>query len=249
MNVLIIDDEKNSAEVLQLLIGQNCNDVTIIAVEHSAEEGINSILNLKPDLVFLDIEMPTATGFDVIKATQSIHYEIIFTTAYEHYAVKAFKANAVDYLLKPIDVDELMSAIKNAQLRMETKNTNNVNTAQFESLLKKMGFSTKKISIPTNRGVILVEADEIIHLVSDSNYTTVFLNGGRKILISKTLKSMEEQLKDYNFCRVHNTYLVNINKVESYIKGDGGTLILKDNFSIPVSRAHKQKLLDKIGLH
>ena len=247
MNAIIIDDEKNGIEVLQLLIMEHCKNVKVIAVEDSAEGGINAILNLKPDLVYLDIEMPTATGFDVIEATRAIPYEIIFTTAYEHYAIKAFKAQAVDYLLKPIDIEDLITATKNAQLKIEAKNKNNESN-QFELLLRKINYTSKKILIPTSEGIIIVAADDIIHLQSDSNYTNVFLKDGRKILISKTLKSMEMQLKDYHFCRVHSAHLVNIDEIDKYIKGDGGTLILKNKASIPVSRVHRQELLNKIGL-
>jgi two-component system, LytTR family, response regulator len=247
IKAIIIDDEKNGAEVLQLLIQQNCEAVEIIAIEYSAEAGIMSILNLKPDLVFLDIEMPTATGFDVIEATKENDYEIIFTTAYEHYAIKALKANAVDYLLKPIDVEELINAVNTAKMKITDKQKNNYGQ-QLELLLKKMAFTAKKIAIPTGEGIMLVATEDIIQMESDSNYTNVFLKDGRKILISKTLKCMEEQLKNQHFLRVHSAHLININEIERYIRGDGGQLILKNNLSIPVSRAHKQELLNMLGL-
>jgi two-component system, LytTR family, response regulator len=229
------------------LIQQNCDAVEIIAIEYSPEAGIMSILNLKPDLVFLDIEMPTATGFDVIEATKENDYEIIFTTAYEHYAIKALKANAVDYLLKPIDVEELINAVNTAKIKITDKQKNDYGQ-QLELLLKKMAFTAKKVAIPTGEGIMLVATDDIVQMESDSNYTNVFLKDGRKILISKTLKCMEEQLKNQHFLRVHSAHLININEIERYIRGDGGQLILKNNLSIPVSRAHKQELLNMLGL-
>ncbi len=248
ITAIIIDDEKNGAEVLQLLIEQYFTHINIIAIEHSAETGIDAILKLKPELVFLDIEMPTATGFDVIKSTNTVDYEIIFTTAYDHYAIKAFKTHAIDYLLKPIDISELEAAIKNVEIKLEVnKDHHNIKNA-LELLLKKTAISTKKISIPTNQGVIFVNADDIIYLESDSNYTKVFFKDNRKILISKTLKSMEQQLKEYNYFRVHSSYLVNIKEIEKYIKGDGGTLILKNSVSIPVSRSYKQALIDELRI-
>jgi len=246
MNAIIIDDEKTGAKGLQVLLKKNCSDITVIAVEHSAEEGINSILRLKPDLVFLDIEMPGGTGFDVIEATREVNYEVVFTTAYEHYAIKAFKTQAVDYLLKPIDTDELVRAAGNVRLKIE-KNTAIHLNGKLEMLLKTVGVQTKKIHIPTNKGVTLVDPAEIIYLESDSNYTSIFLKSGQKFLISKTLKSLEERLNPVDFCRVHSAYLVNLNEIEQYVRGDGGTLVMKNKTSIPVSRSHKQTLMDMLG--
>jgi two-component system, LytTR family, response regulator len=247
IKAIIIDDEKNGAEVLQLLLEQNCTHIEIISVNYTPESGIENILKLKPDLIFLDIEMPTATGFDVIAATKEIDYEIIFTTAYEHYAIKALKANAVDYLLKPIDVEELIKAVETAKNKIATK-YNNHYQHHLSTLLEKISYTSKKVAIPTSDGVMLVTSDEISHLESDSNYTNVYFKNGKKILISKTLKSMEEQLKHLHFIRVHSTHLVNTNEIDRYIRGDGGHVILKDNTSIPVSRSHKQDLLNFLGL-
>jgi two-component system, LytTR family, response regulator len=247
MKAIIIDDEKNGAEVLQLLLEQNCPNVEIISINYTPESGIEQILKLKPDLVFLDIEMPTASGFDVIAATKEMDYEIIFTTAYEHYAIKAMKANAVDYLLKPIDIDELINSVESARIKIEEKQKNNYGE-QLESLLKKIAFTAKKIALPTSDGIMLVATAEIIHLESDSNYTTVYLKDARKILISKTLKSLEEQMKNQHFLRVHSAHLINLNEIDRYIRGDGGHLILKNGISIPVSRAHKQELMEMLGL-
>ncbi len=245
MKAIIIDDEKIGAETLQLLLQQYCTEVTIAAVVHSPEEGIHCIKELKPDLVFLDIEMPTATGFDVIQATDKLSYELIFTTAYENYAIRAFKAQAVDYLLKPIDTDELVAAVKNATARIETKKANSDNISRLDELLKN---TNKKIQIPTNAGTLVIGANEIIRMESDSNYTNIFLKDGRKILVSKTLKSMAEKLKGLNFQRVHRAHLVNLDELERYIKGDGGTVVLKDRTAIPVARIHKTELLARIGM-
>lgn len=246
MNVLIIDDEKNGVTSLQLLLKKYCTGVNVIGLAYSAEEGIARILDLKPDLIFLDIEMPASTGFDVINATSQAHdYEVIFTTAYDQYAIKAFKAHAVDYLLKPIDSDELKAAIREAERKIQLKRAEG-SKSEVEVLLKNLAYSSKKISIPTSEGLILVNAEAILYLKSESNYTMVFLKNEQRILVSKTLKSMEDQLKYYSFCRVHTSYLININEVEKYLKGDGGTIILKNKVSIPVSRSYKQDLLNKL---
>lgn len=248
MNAIIIDDEKIGAETLQLLIQQHCSHVNITAVLHSPAEGISAIQELKPDLVFLDIEMPTATGFEVIAATDKEEYEIIFTTAYENYAIRAFKSQAVDYLLKPIDTDELVNAVKLAAARIASKKESRSTMAQLENFRKSNMEAAKKISIPTSQGVLVLDASNIIRLESDSNYTNIFLKDGRKILVSKTLKSMEKKLQGFSFLRVHKTHLINLTELNRYIRGDGGTVILKDEAIIPVSRMHKAELLIRLGL-
>lgn len=247
MNALIIDDEKRGAEVLKLLIEKYCPQVKLIGVFYGAEEAIEGILNLKPDLIFLDIELPTATGFDIIEATKSESYAVIFTTAYEHYAIKAFKTQAVDYLLKPIDVNELQVAIKNAELKVRLQ-TQDKALGSLKATTNLFSNSIQRITLPTLTGINLVTANEILYLESDSNYTTFYLKDKSKLVVSKTLKVMEEQLKDLPFLRVHHSFVVNLAAIDQYIKGDGGTIILKTKVSIPVSRTFKAGLLKKLGI-
>jgi two-component system LytT family response regulator len=247
IKAIIVDDEKDGAEVLQFLIQQNCSNIQILSLEHSVESAISAIQKHKPDLVFMDIEMPTGTGFDVIQNTNEIGYETIFITAYEHYAIKAFKTNAIDYLLKPVDVDELINAVKNAEKRINTSNKNN-NTA-IEALILNAIQKSKKISIPSQDGILWVDLDDIIRFEADSNYTHVYVKNRKKIMVAKTLKSFEDQLLNTVFCRVHSTHLINLNEIEKYIKGDGGIVVLKDNSNIPVSRANKAELLAKLNLY
>lgn len=246
MKALIIDDEKTGASGLKILLEQHCSAVEVKGIEHSAQDGIRRILELQPDLVFLDIEMSPDTGFDVIEATRHLPYQVIFTTAYDSYAIKAFKAQAVDYLLKPIDVAELKAAVKLALQRAQ--GNAGLLSEQLTSLLKNIKDPARKIALATGSGVTLVSPAEILYLESDSNYTTVFLKSGGKVLVSRTLKSFEEKLDHPDFCRVHAGYIVNMKEVERYVKGDGGSLILSDKSCIPVSRAHKQQLLDRIGI-
>lgn len=246
MKALIIDDEKTGAAGLKVLIEQHCQEITLEGMEHSAPDGIRRILETEPDLVFLDIEMSPDTGFDVIEATKGLDYHVIFTTAYDSYAIKAFKTQAVDYLLKPIDVDELKQAVKNALKRAQK--TQSISNTQLDALIKNMRDPLKKIPLPTGNGIVLVAIDDILYFESDSNYTQVFLKSGNKMLISKTLKSFDEKLSDQYFCRVHAAFIVNLNEIDRYMKGDGGTLIMKNKSSIPVSRAYKQGLLDRIKL-
>jgi two-component system LytT family response regulator len=247
INAIIIDDEKDGAEVLEILIKQNCPNVNVISIDHSVAGAILSIKNLKPDLVFLDIEMPTGTGFDVVQETKELDYEIIFITAYEHYAIKAFKTNAIDYLLKPIDIDELIVAVKNAEKRISVSEKKQTN--QIESLILSTMNKSRKISIPSQEGIFWIDLEDLIRLEAESNYTHVYLKNKKKFIVAKTLKSFEEQLNGSNFCRIHSTHLINLNEVERYIKGDGGIVILKDLSSLPVSRANKNELLKKLNLY
>ena len=245
MKAIIIDDEKNGAEVLKLLLEQNCPSVKIEAVEYSPEDGIKAIQQYKPDVVFLDIEMPMSTGFDVIEATKQFNYEVIFTTAYEQYAIKALKVHAADYILKPIDVDELIEAVSKTEKRISDKKK--TVPENFEELVLNVINKNRKISIPAQDGIILVDVADVIRLEAESNYTHFFLKDRKKITASKTLKSFEDQLLKNNFCRVHSAHLVNLAYVEKYVKGDGGMLILKDSTNIPVSRANKNELTEKLG--
>ncbi len=247
INAIIVDDERDGAEVLQFLIKQNCPQVNIISIEHSVEKAITTIQSKKPNLIFLDIEMPTGTGFDVIQHTRDIGYETIFITAYEHYAIKAFKTNAIDYLLKPIDVDELINAVSNAEKRIKSSNKNN--NAAIESLILSAIQKNKKISIPSQDGIMWVDLDDIIRFEADSNYTHVYIKNKKKMMIAKTLKSFEDQLSNTMFCRIHSAHLINLNEIEKYIKGDGGIIVLKDGSNIPVSRANKVELLAKLNLY
>lgn len=247
IKAIIVDDEKDGAEVLQFLIQQNCSNIQILSLEHSVESAISAIQKHKPDLVFMDIEMPTGTGFDVIQNTNEIGYETIFITAYEHYAIKAFKTNAIDYLLKPVDIDELTNAVKNAEKRISSSNKTN-NTA-IEALILGAIQKSKKISIPSQDGILWVDLEDIIRFEADSNYTHVYVKNRKKIMVAKTLKSFEDQLLNTVFCRVHSTHLINLNEIEKYIKGDGGIVVLKDNSNIPVSRANKAELLTKLNLY
>lgn len=245
IKTVIIDDEESGIVALKVLLEQNCPAVKVIATETDPEYGIDTILSLKPDLVFLDIEMPTATGFDVVEATRGLSYQVVFTTAYEHYAIKAFKAKAVDYLLKPVDVDELIAAVNNVEQRMHLNKS--VLPENLEEFILDVVNRNKKISIPSQEGMLLVDVSDIIRLEADSNYTHVYLKDKRRITAARTLKLFEKQLEKSNFCRVHSAHLVNLNEIDRYIKGDGGILIMKDKTNVPVSRANKNELIERIN--
>ena len=196
----------------------------------------------KPDLVFLDIEMPQMNGFEMLERLPQINFAVIFTTGYDQYAIKAFHFSALDYLLKPIEPKELINAVKKVEEQHYLPMAE-----QFEMLLKKInginsGFN--KIAVPTAEGFELIPATEVVYFEADDNYTHIFLKNKNKIIACRTLKKIEEQIQDYNFfVRVHNSYMVNLNEVIKYVRGEGGYLVMSDNSSVNVSRSRKDGLL------
>ena len=243
LKAIIIDDESYCCETIATFL-ESRDDIQIIAQCSNGIEGIEAIQKHKPDVVFLDVEMPKMNGFEMLQKLPSIQFEIIFTTSYDQYALKAIHLSAIDYLLKPIDEEELIHAIEKVRHR-----TNNPISQQLEILMQKLSEPNKKISkiaLPTLDGLEMTTIASIIYCESDSNYTIVHLKGANKIVVSKTLKEIEELLQDYSFVRVHRCFLVNINEVEKYKKGDGGYLILSNGASVDVSKNRKELLLSKL---
>lgn len=244
IRAIIVDDEPYCCDTLETMLERYCSDVELITVCHSGEEAIDAIKQYHPDLVFLDIEMPRMNGFDMLQKIGNIRFEIIFTTSFDQYALKAIRFSALDYLLKPIDKDDLQTAVQKVIQR-----TQKPITQQLQLLMQKLQQPTNpinKIALPTLEGLQMVQVDYILYCESESNYTTFFLKGKQKIIVSRTLKEMEELLTDYSFARVHNSYLVNLAEVDKYIKGEGGYLILNDGSTINVSASRKKLLLSKL---
>lgn len=247
IRAMIIDDEKHSCEALQILLQENCPQVIIAGLFTSSTEALERIKRDKPDLVFLDIEMPHINGFELLGQLTSIDFDIIFTTSYNQYAIKAFKFSAIDYLLKPIDREELMTAVDKV-----VKKQNPHIQQQLEMLLYKIKHPTvqvEKIALPTMQGLELVLINSIICCAANSNYTEFTLGDKKKMLVSRTLKEVEELLGDHAFVRVHNSYIVNINAIIRYIRGEGGYLIMSDGSKIDVSRSRKELLIQKLQHH
>lgn len=236
---VIVDDELNAIRTLEILIATHCPELEVIATASSVGDAVNTISSLKPDLVFLDIEMPTGSGFEVIERLKGQKFKLIFTTAYEQYAHKAFKVEAIDYLLKPIDREEL----KNAVAKVGTADSVNLSINELTKLLTANHNTDNKIAIPTNEGFTIVNAEEIVRVESDSNYSWFILNGDRRLLVSKTLKEAEVQLEKFGFIRVHNSHLINQNQIEKYVKTEGGYLVLKDGTEIPISKRKRLEVL------
>jgi len=243
IDTIIIDDEPYCCEMLSLLLQKHCPEVNVVGTCLTGMQAINEIQKKKPQLVFLDIEMPDMNGFDVLKKLYEINFQIIFATSYDQYAIKAIKFSALDYLLKPIDEEELKLAVKRT-----IQNLLPSVSQQLEILLQKIRPSlvNSKIALPTTEGLQMVPIDTIISCSSDSNYTIFFLKGKQKIVVSRTLKEIEELLDEYSFIRVHHSYLVNLDEVKKYIRGEGGYLLMSDGSSIDVSRSKKEFLLKKL---
>lgn len=245
IKVVIIDDELSGREILTCLVKEHFPQLNIVGEADSVERGYECIKKHKPDLVFLDINLSDGTGFNLIQKFTTIDFKIIFVTAYNEYAIKAIKYNAIDYILKPIDLDEFVSGVQKAidsfDEEKEEEASSTQEETQFAASAKK---SEKKIVLKTSESIYLVDIKNILRCSSESSYTTFFLYSGEKIMVSKTLREFEEVLVKYGFLRVHQSHLVNLSYVVRFDKRDGGSVILGDKTKVPVSHRRKQKLLD-----
>lgn len=241
---IIVDDEPYCCETLEIMIGNFCPGLKVEAVCRSGEEALAALTRFNPQLVFLDIEMPYMNGFEFLEKAGPIHFALIFTTSYDQYAIKAIRFSAMDYLLKPIDREELIQAVSKV-----TRHLQSPSEIQLEFLLQKINSSAapiKKIALPTMEGLQMVEMDSIVSCSSDNNYTHFHLKDNKKLTASRTMKDVEELLSDFSFVRVHNSFMVNLNEINKYVKGEGGYLIMSDGTSIDVSRSRKDLLLKKL---
>jgi two-component system, LytTR family, response regulator len=242
----IVDDEHDCCESLTMLLEKYCPEVKVLDICYSAEQAIQSIKEQTPQILFLDIEMPFMNGFELLEELGNVNFELIFTTSYNQYAIRAIRFSALDYLLKPIDRDELQKAVQKVAQRNQRPLPQ-----QFDLLLQKLKQPTipvTKIAIPTLEGFQLLAVETIISCESAGNYTHVFLTNKRKITASRILKEMEEMLENFPIIRVHHSYMININEVERYVRGEGGYLVMSDGSTINVSRNRKDFLLRKLSL-
>jgi two-component system, LytTR family, response regulator len=245
MIAVIIDDENKGRLALRQKIKDYCPDVEIIAEAENGEEGIQVIEEHKPQLVFLDIEMPKLNGFDMLNNLKDKNFHLIFTTAYDHYAIKAIKYSAFDYLLKPIDIEELKLCIEKIKTSKASIIKDQVDLLQNNMKNTKLIFN--KIAIPTLEGLCFYNIDELVTLEANSNYTNLFFIDGKKVLASKTLKDFEELLPNDTFFRPHHSHIINLKYMSKYIKGDGGQIELANGMMIDVSRRKKDEFLKLMG--
>lgn len=242
LKAVIVDDEKHSLETTEMLLSEHCSQIEILGKESKPEKGIKLIDKLKPNLVFLDIKMPGISGLEILNKLKYTNFETIFTTAYDHYAISAFKVGAIHYLLKPIDPKELIDAVQRAEQRLVDNNTD----ANFNEIVQMMSTLRKnKIALPSSTGIDFYDVDDIIRCESDSNYTKIFLKD-KQITISKTLKEIEKLLSSRDFLRIHHSHLINLDHLIKYIRGEGGSVILSNNDEILVSRNKKNDLMRRI---
>jgi two-component system LytT family response regulator len=239
IKAILIDDEKNALEMLEWQLQQYCPQITIVAQCRSAAEGIEAIREHRPELIFLDIEMPKQNGFELLESFPEPDFNVIFTTAYDKFAIKAFKYAALDFLLKPIDADDLTATIERYQ-----KKRSSVERSKIELLLQQLQPKRmQKIPLPTQDGILFVQPDDIVHFESSSNYCRIHFLNKQKLLIAKTLKEVEELLKEHSFYRVHNSHLINLSHISRYVKADGGYIEMVDGSNITISRQKKDEFV------
>lgn len=242
---IIVDDELKSRKSLQILLTDFCEDVEVAALCQNVADGIEAIKKHNPDVVFLDIQMQRETGFDLLTKINEITFDVIFTTAYSEYAIKAFQFSALDYLLKPIDIQDLNRAIEKVEKRSKSDITKKLNHL-LENLNSRQN-EIKKIALPTNDGLVFIKIEDIIYLEATSNYTIFHTIDKHNHMVSRTLKEYDTMLSDYNFYRIHKTHLINLNYIKKYVRGDGGYVILNNDVSLDVSKRKKAGFLQKLG--
>lgn len=240
IRAVIIDDEPHAAQVLQILLEKHCPGVIVEAVCHAAKEADKLVRTIKPQLVFLDIEMPHMNGFELLEKLAPVNFQVIFTTSYDQYAIKAIRFSALDYLLKPVDPQELKAAVSKSVA---------IVPGQLDILGEKMRQPpalSNRIALPTMEGLEMLPVDTILYCTANSNYTSLVLKDKQKLTVSRTLKEIEDMLEDYPFLRVHHSCLVNLHEIKKYIRGEGGTLLMSDGAELSVSRSRKDLLLKKL---
>jgi len=247
IKTILVDDEVHCLDTLNILLGDYCPEVKVLDKCQTADLALESIEKHKPDLVILDIEMPGMNGFELLENFEQIPFYVIFATGYDQYAIRAIKSNALDYLLKPIDSKELVAAIHKIKAQKELPLAEQIEMMKFQMKQRENGFT--KIAIPTVEGFELVAINEIIYCEAENNYTHFHLKNSKKKSACRTLKEIEEQLVGLSyFIRVHHSYLINLNEVNKYIRGEGGYLVMNDGSTVNVSRNRKEFLLKKLTI-
>ena len=242
IRAIIIDDEEESRNTISNILSKYCDNVSITGQAENVRGGLDLINKEKPDVVFLDIRMPDGTGFDLLEKVHEISFRVIFVTAHDQYALRAIKVSALDYILKPVDPQQLIDAVEKIK---EPPNDMETITHKINTLLRnKNGF--ERITLPTFEGFKFINIKDIIRCEADNNYTFFYLNSGEKILVTKTLKEYDETLSGVDFIRVHQSHLVNTKFIDRYIKGDGGSLVMADGSEVEVSRRRKEEFLRRM---
>lgn len=239
LRAILVEDEPSGMENLQWKLKTYCPEVEVIATCSSGEEAIKSIRRHLPDLLFLDIRLGDMTGFDVLKAVRHPSFEVIFTTSYDEYAIEAIKSSALDYLLKPLDVDELIDAVGKARVKF-------LQQAQVSNRLATQPGQPARMAFPISTGKLFLDVKNIIYAEADDNIALLHLPEKKQVKLTKPLSWVENQLEDFGFCRIHNSYLINFNQMTEFIRNDGGYVIMSDGKAISVSRRRKDEFLARM---
>ena len=242
--IIIIDDEPRARSSIEKIISSNISEVEIVATGEDVKSGVKVINKYQSDIVLLDINLPDGSGFDILNQLPQKNFKLIFITAYEEHALSAFKVSAIDYIVKPIDYTELVAAIERAKKEISSKNTEETIKNYFENAANKNN-KEKKIVLKTAESIHILKITDIIRCQADNNYTKFFLKGQKPIFVSNTLKEYDEILSNYNFFRTHQSHLVNLEHIIRFDKRDGGSIIMSDEGSVPVS-VRKRNLLIKV---
>ncbi|MCB0402648.1 MAG: response regulator transcription factor [Flavobacteriales bacterium] len=246
LKAIIVEDEEASRVTLNNYLARYCKNVDVLDMADSVKSGLNAIQKHQPDVVFLDIEMPFGNAFDLLESLNDINFEIIFVTAYRDYAIKALNLSAAYYILKPIDIDELINAVNKITERKK-EGEDVFHTRILMDNIKSNSLQHKKIVLPQMDGFEVIKVNEIIRAEADDNYTKFYLQGGKTYLVSKTLKHFDELLCEFDFIRVHKSHLVNLHHIAKYIKGKGGQVQMSDDSLVDVSPTRKKELIDKFS--
>lgn len=239
IKAVIIDDENKSVQTLSLMLNEYCPEIEVIGFAFSAVEGAKEIMNKKPDLVFLDVEMTGGSGFDLLESLPERNFNVIFVTAHDHYALKAIKYHAIDYILKPLDVEELKTAVTNFKSR---KKENKKAPSDIERLLEHLKIQrVKKVAVPTSSGIEYISVDEILYLTAERSYCKIVLTNKKSIFVSKSMNEIEELMPSENFFRIHKSHTVNLSYVKRHIRTDGGVAELTDGTKLYISRSKKDE--------
>ena len=248
LSCIIMDDESRNAQLLKKLVAAYCPRVMVLATETDAVKGLALIKEMQPQLLFLDIEMPHINGFEMLKQLEPVNFEVIFVTAYSHYAIEAFEHHAIGYLTKPVNTEKLVAAVNTASERIEQKSFSKNLFSLIESSAKPI--PVQKIPLSTTNGLVFVKLSEIMYCESNGNYTGFFLAGdnakgssNKPILVSRQLGEYEKLLPESDFTRIHDKYIINLSYIKEYIKGSGGDVVLENGKELPVASRRKEDFL------
>lgn len=243
IKVIIIDDEAKARRIIDALLKEYCPDVEVVAIAEDVPSGVIAINQHKPDMLFLDVEMPGYTGFQLLDFFTEVNFEIVFTTAHSDYALQAFRVSAIDFLLKPIQISELITAVEKVKAKKDSFSKERLSVLK-ENFKQN---SIRKMALPVAEGLIFVDVDDISHLEADGAYTHFHFSNGKKIIVSKKIKEFEEALAiQNNFYRTHRSFIINLKKIKQYIKQEGGYILLENEIQIPLARERKDEFISVI---